>query len=554
MENAALDAPSGGPLHTPADTTASYLLRRLCAEHGYRFGTVVEAQALSDAADVTLIRADGLTFELLLALDREQTERDGFALPLDVILAAGKACLTYTGKVHSTKMPVAIQVLEVGHGVPSGADQQRLRRITRRMPGLQKVSVQCFAVDVDTGRVWSSAGFTGFLRRRYLERLLRQPRQTDEQLLQPELAHLPASPPWATGALIAALLLGFSAELAWGLRPWSGLLRPALETLVAFGGLARPLVEQGEWQRLLTMAFLHADAVHLALNLVALGIGGMLLESLVGHLWLLGLFVLGALGGSALSLLWNAPDVVSVGASGAILALLTAAFAGSFRLPAGAPRTRIHLLVLQMLLPSLLPLAWHRGGESIDVASHLGGALMGALCGGLLLKTWRAAEPLPRFRGAALAAVLAGAVALAFGLASAPGARAESLRLASYANLLIPEVELPGSEQQLLDAAADLVARYPRDPRSYWFLGVRLAREGELSAAEAELRSALAETEILDNYFEDRQLEITLRSLLAMILLERGQPEEARGAAAPVCSAGEAGKVPEALQALDVCP
>jgi rhomboid protease GluP len=116
----------------------------------------------------------------------------------------------------------------------------------------------------------------------------------------------PPSKPWATGALIAVLLLGFIAELAWGLRPWSGLLQPTLETLVAFGGLARPLVEEGQWYRLLTMAFLHADALHLALNLVALGIGGMLLESLLGRLWLLAVFVLGALGGSALSLSWNA--------------------------------------------------------------------------------------------------------------------------------------------------------------------------------------------------------------------------------------------------------
>ena len=128
------------------------------------------------------------------------------------------------------------------------------------------------------------------------------------------------------------------------------------------------------------------------------------------------------------------------------------------------------------------------------------------------------------------------------------------MRLESYASLLIPELELPGSEEQLLDAAAGLVERFPRDPRSHWFLGVRLARAGELSGAEAELRSALAETEILDAYFDDRELEITLRSLLATILLERAQPEAARIAAAPVCSAGAAGKVPESLQALDVCP
>jgi rhomboid protease GluP len=369
-----------------------------------------------------------------------------------------------------------------------------------------------------------------------------------------ELSTPASGRPWATFALVGVLLLGFGAELVWGLRPWTGFLQPALETLVAYGGLARPLVEAGEWYRLLTMAFLHADAAHLGLNLVALGIGGVLLESLLGHLWVLALFVLGALAGSALSLLWNAPTVVSVGASGAILALLTACFASSFRLPAGAARTRLRLLVLQLLLPSLLSMVWHRGGEPIDFASHLGGALTGALSGSLLLLTWRSSEPLPRFRGAALATVLAGAVLLAYGLVSAPGARAQSLQRDAYASLLIPEAELEGSEQQLLDTADGLVARYPRDPRGHWFLGVRLARAGELGGAEGELRTALGETDLLESNFSDRELEIQLRSVLVTILLERGRRAEARVAAAPVCSAGAGGEIPEPFQALDVCP
>ena len=361
-------------------------------------------------------------------------------------------------------------------------------------------------------------------------------------------------PPWATYALAGLLLLSFAAELAGGVRPYGAMLQPALETLVAFGGLARPLIEQGQWYRLLTAAFLHADALHLALNLVVLCIGGVLLERLLGPLWLLAVFVLGALAGSLLSLAWNAPNVVSVGASGAILALLTACLVSSFQLPAGAERTRLQRRVLQLLLPSLLSILWQQSGEPIDLASHLGGAVTGVLVGALLSRTWRASEPLPRFRGAALGIVLAGSALLAWGLASAASAHAEALRRDAYANLLIPEAELASSEQQLLDAAAGLVAHYPRDPRAHLFLGVRLARAGELNAAERELRTALGETELLQGYFHDRELEIKLRSVLATLLLEGGQRAAARIAAAPVCSAGAAGKVPEPLESLDVCP
>jgi membrane associated rhomboid family serine protease len=222
--------------------------------------------------------------------------------------------------------------------------------------------------------------------------------------------------PYATYAILAALALVFVGELAFGVRPWHDAFAPDVATLVTLGGLMRPFVEEGEWYRLLTASLLHGDVFHLALNGVALYMAGVVLEGLLGRAWLLALFVIGALSGSALALAVNPPNVVSVGASGAIMGLLAAALVSSQRLPFGAVRTLIQMNVMQVLIPSLIPLAIRRSGGTIDFAAHLGGAIAGALCGVFLLRTWPRREARPRFGRVALAIALAGGVALVVGL------------------------------------------------------------------------------------------------------------------------------------------
>src|SRR6185436_12371087 len=103
-------------------------------------------------------------------------------------------------------------------------------------------------------------------------------------------------------------------------------------TLFAVGGMnTMAVLEGGEWYRILSAALLHADAFHLVLNGLALGLAGYLLESLLGSAWLLGLFFIGAIGGSSMGLFVNPPNVVSVGASGAVMALLAAGCVAALR-------------------------------------------------------------------------------------------------------------------------------------------------------------------------------------------------------------------------------
>ena len=231
------------------------------------------------------------------------------------------------------------------------------------------------------------------------------------------------------------------------------------------------------------------------------------------------------------------------------MGLMAAAYVSSFRLPYGAAKTQIQMGMIRVLIPSLIPLATHRSGQKIDFGAHLGGAICGAIMGLVLLRTWPRSRPVPRFTAAAVAISIAGAVALGFGLSQLK----QDHRMFALADLLIPEAEFPASDDDARARAADLVARYPRDPRARLFRASALANDRDLAGAEQQLEAALAETEIMTTLFKGRTLEIRVRTFLAAVLLDDRKPAEAREAARSVCHAGPDGQVPDTLQKLGVC-
>lgn len=118
---------------------------------------------------------------------------------------------------------------------------------------------------------------------------------------------------WATIALIAANVAVYLAMVA---RGDNGLTADA-RRLVAWGGNFGPLTRSGEWWRLLTAAFLHGGALHIALNMLALRSGGPLLERSIGSARFLAVYLLTA-AGAGLGTLAITGYAVSVGASGAV--------------------------------------------------------------------------------------------------------------------------------------------------------------------------------------------------------------------------------------------
>ena len=73
-----------------------------------------------------------------------------------------------------------------------------------------------------------------------------------------------------------------------------------------------PFVKMGEYYRLLTAAFLHANIAHLIFNMYALWIIGMQLESFIGRWRYLVVYLFSAITGSLLPLVSSVLDELEV--------------------------------------------------------------------------------------------------------------------------------------------------------------------------------------------------------------------------------------------------
>lgn len=129
-------------------------------------------------------------------------------------------------------------------------------------------------------------------------------------------------------------------------------------------------VAAGQWYRLLTAAFLHANLVHLLVNMYALFVVGAQVEAALGRARFLVLYVLSALGGSALSFVAAPPGVLGVGASGAVFGLFGALYVLARR-TGGDTRSVLGLLVLNLVITVAVP--------GIDWRAHVGGLVTGVL-------------------------------------------------------------------------------------------------------------------------------------------------------------------------------
>jgi membrane associated rhomboid family serine protease len=93
--------------------------------------------------------------------------------------------------------------------------------------------------------------------------------------------------------------------------------------LIAYGAKDNTLILRGQYWRFITPIFLHANALHVGMNMLNLVVLGVFLERILGHLrFLLIYLVTGII--SVIASFYFAPQEVSVGASGAIFGLVGA--------------------------------------------------------------------------------------------------------------------------------------------------------------------------------------------------------------------------------------
>lgn len=532
------------PVGATAETFCVYLAKQLVVNRGFRPGTVSEAAPLTAQSDIVLSFSDGYSFSIVGLIDRETHPHKAFTLTSDELDAIGKACLRYAGRINGARMPVTLQLMEVG---PASADQPvRLGEI-QRSSLFSKVHPSAWVVDTTTGTVWTSASWHGRTTKHLLERLLNSPRET--VVARPPVAVASRGFPWLTAAILGVLVAVFTAEIVFGVGGEDKLLQPKLATLLAFGGLSRNVVlNSGEWYRIFSAPFLHADAGHLGMNAISLAMAGYVLESIIGRAWFAAIYAVGAICGSLLSLMLNPANIVSVGASGAAMALFAAMLLVSRHFPPGATRSVLQTNAIYVLVPNLLPLTSVLKGIKVDYAAHFGGAIGGIAVALAALALWRRSELRPRFRWAALLIAIAGCG----GVAWAAGAIPTTYPMYEFSSALVPQAQMPATDAAARSQSASLVARYPRDPRVRLMLAGVLLQSKDFAGAERELRAGLAEEAVWRPLFTS-DLPARMHTLLALVLGGTGRMDEARSAARPVCAASKDAPGREMLERQRLC-
>ncbi len=161
-------------------------------------------------------------------------------------------------------------------------------------------------------------------------------------------------------------------------------------------------VNQGEWWRLGSSAFLHYGPFHLAMNMFSLYFAGSILEQVVGRWRFLLIYVVSGIAGAAGALMWS-PNAATAGASGAIFGILGALFVLERRGTIATGGQVAALLVLNLVITFAY-------SSSISVGGHLGGLVAGVV----LMLAFERFSRSPRLSVAAAAVVAVASVVVAY--------------------------------------------------------------------------------------------------------------------------------------------
>jgi membrane associated rhomboid family serine protease len=134
-----------------------------------------------------------------------------------------------------------------------------------------------------------------------------------------------------------------------------------------------PGVATGGFWEVLTSAFTHTEITHIGFNMLALWFLGPQLERVFGRWRFLAVYLLSALGGSALVLWLSGPQSSTLGASGGIFGLLGSLLLLVWRLK-GDLRQILVWLGANLAFTVVMPLM---GMQQISWQGHLGGLLIG---------------------------------------------------------------------------------------------------------------------------------------------------------------------------------
>ena len=152
-------------------------------------------------------------------------------------------------------------------------------------------------------------------------------------------------------------------------------LETNMSVMSSLGQFNYYVLNYGYYWQLFTSMFVHANLAHLANNMIFLLIFGFRAEELFTEKEYLAIYFVSGLFGNILTLLLG-PDVVSVGASGAIFGMF------------GACIVYIYQSIIAVAFYSII-LFMMSSGAGVNVFAHFGGLVIGLLLGYLFARMRR---------------------------------------------------------------------------------------------------------------------------------------------------------------------
>jgi membrane associated rhomboid family serine protease len=154
-------------------------------------------------------------------------------------------------------------------------------------------------------------------------------------------------------------------------------------SIFQLGAMQGFAVAEGDYWRLLTAAFLHAGFLHIAFNMYALYLFGPFVEHALGSSRFIGAYLTMAIASSVFVYWLTEPNVVTIGASGAVFGLFGMALILLIR--AGRDvRTLLVLLAINAVISLQGNISWQ---------GHLGGFVTGVVLGAAIAYSPRERRP-----------------------------------------------------------------------------------------------------------------------------------------------------------------
>lgn len=277
------------------------------------------------------------------------------------------------------------------------------------------------------------------------------------------------------------------------------------QVMVHFGANFGPYTLSGQWWRLATYMFLHGGLFHIATNMWCLWSIGTLCESLYGRFTYAAVYLITGIAGGLASVGWN-PNVLSVGASGALFgltgALIASFYLGSFSLAGINIKSTLSSLLFfagfSLFLGKVVP--------GIDNACHVGGLVSGLILGALIaVAAPEHDKPVQR------AGILLFVVVLLAG--SAVG-----VHRWRGAGMRFGMMDAQRNIDRMIGELQKKVQQNPQDPSAHYALAHAYFTKGQFPEGENELKRVL----------DLQPQNARARMDLGAIYLRQNQPKEAQ--------------------------